>query len=67
MQHYSEWTSPLEKGVCRGNQLPFMNETLPKAIMQRSKVRKISSKKELNKTEIIILNRGAVLSNKVCF
>ena len=40
--------SPSEKKYVRGNQSPFMNKTLSKAIMQRSKLRNIFLK---NRTE----------------
>ena len=46
-----------KKKYVRGNQSPFMNKTLSKAIKQRSKLRNIFLK---NRTEekIIMLNRG---------
>ena len=37
--------SPQKKKYIKGNQSPFMNETLSKAIMQRSKLRKLFLKK----------------------
>ena len=48
MQCYLEETQPPEKKCVKGNQSPFMNETLSKAIMQRSKLRKLFLK---NRTE----------------
>ena len=50
---------PLEKKYVRGNQSPFMNKTLSKAIMQRSKLRNISLKNrtEKNRNEVT-WNRG---------
>ena len=41
MHCYSECTSPQKKKYVRGNQSPFMNKTLSKAIMQRFKLRNI--------------------------
>ena len=38
MQYYPEQTRPPEKKYGRGNQSPFMNKILSKAIMQRSKL-----------------------------
>ena len=47
-----------KKKYVRGNQSTFMNKALPKAIMQRYKLRNVFLKIELKKTEIIMLNRG---------
>ena len=42
MQYYPEQTRPPEKKKYgRGNQSPFMNKILSKAIMQRSKLRNL--------------------------
>ena len=49
---------PPEKKYLRGNQSPFMNKTLSKSIMQRSKLRNLFLKRELRKTEIIMLSKG---------
>ena len=50
--------APQEKRYVRGNQSPFMNETLTKAIMHRSKLRNKFLKKELKKIEETIPNKG---------
>ena len=47
-----------KKKYVKGNQSPLMNTTLSKSIMQRSKSETFSSKIELKKTEIFMLNRG---------
>ena len=49
---------PQKKKYVSGNQSPFMNKMLSKAIMQRSKLRNLFLKRELRKTEIIMLSKG---------
>ena len=50
--------APQKKKYVRGNQSPFMNKTLSKEIMQKSKLRNLFLKRELRKTEIIMLSKG---------
>ena len=50
--------APQKKKYVRGNQSPFMNKTFSRAIMQISKLRTFSLKREPRKTEIIMLSRG---------
>ena len=52
---------PPRRKCVRGNQSPFMNKTLAKAIMQRSKLRNIFLKKKTEENKIMSSKRIYVL------
>ena len=50
--------APQKKKYVRRNQSPFMNKTLSKVIMQRSKLRNLFLKKRTEEKEINMLSKG---------